>query len=68
MEYKHETAWLPFFKLIVAYSSVNLSFLSLLTETLLVLWRNHESFQPEVHPKEELSSSILQHELLSWES
>lgn len=68
MEYKHETVWLPFFKLIAAYSSVNLSFLSLLTKTLLVLGRNHESFQPEVHPKEELSSLILQHELLSWES
>ena len=46
MEYKHETAWLPFFKLIAAYSSVNLSFLSLLTKTLLVLGRNRESFQP----------------------
>lgn len=62
LEYKHKAAWLPFFKLIAAYNSVNLSFLSLLIKTLLVLWRNHESFQPEVvHPVEELSSSILKH-------
>lgn len=54
--------------LITAYSSVTLSFLSLLTKTLLVLWRNRESFQPEERPKEESSSSILQHRLLSWEN
>lgn len=63
MGYKYETAW---FLLIAAYSSVNLSFLSLLIKTLVVLWRNCESFQPEVHPRTELSSSILKHRPLSW--
>lgn len=63
MGYKYETAW---FLLIAAYSSVNLSFLSLLIKALLVLWRNCESFQPEVHPRTELSSSVLKHRPLSW--
>lgn len=47
MEYKHETAWLPFFKLIAAYSSVNLSFCHC-WKTLLVLWRNCNYFNQKV--------------------